>query len=298
VRIARSTTFLFITWCTSVQIFGEKCAQTGNQQNVQARAPPRPRAGRPRRPHHVPPKTTRRPRRAPSPCPAPRVSSESSRASRTAPCCTDPELATDRRSVGSIPSYARRPRSPYYSGISAVTATSLVRSRLSKPSALPLLAPTPPPTVPPAPPPERCLLRSSPSQTRASNASSRNPRGVHHHLFSRHCAQSSEPQHTAAVTAGHRRAPPSGAFLPKLQAPTSPRWAHPPPCAPARPGAPPASPEFVEPRRSHGQGPHCKLPPFSRVFTANQGYGCNTFDLCRVLGVKRIFNSECKWLNL
>jgi hypothetical protein len=43
---------------------------------------------------------------------------------------TGPELAADRWSVGGIPPYARRPRSPYYGGISAVTATSLVRSRL------------------------------------------------------------------------------------------------------------------------------------------------------------------------
>jgi hypothetical protein len=92
-----------------------------------------------------------------------------------------------------------------------------------KPSVLPLLAPTPPPTVPPMSPPECRLLRSSPSQTCASNASSRNHRGVRRRLFAWHCAPSPEPQHTATIAAGHRRAPPSGAFLPKLRAPTSPR---------------------------------------------------------------------------
>jgi hypothetical protein len=42
-----------------------------------------------------------------------------------APRRTGPELVADRRSVGGIPPYARRPRSPCYDWISAVTATSL-----------------------------------------------------------------------------------------------------------------------------------------------------------------------------
>jgi hypothetical protein len=44
--------------------------------------------------------------------------------SLVAPRRTGPELAADRRSVGGILPYARRLRSPYYGGISAVTATS------------------------------------------------------------------------------------------------------------------------------------------------------------------------------
>jgi hypothetical protein len=103
-------------------MFGEKHVQTVGQQHVQARALPRrtphPRAGRPRQPHHALPKATRRPRRAPSPCAAPRGSSESSRAlaRRVAPyrpgacrgplvcrrhpaICTSAEVAVLRRNL-------------------------------------------------------------------------------------------------------------------------------------------------------------------------------------------------------
>jgi hypothetical protein len=60
-----------------------------------------PRAGRPRRPSHAPPKATRRPRRAPSPRATPRGPWESSRPrSRHGPRRTSSVCATDRRSVG------------------------------------------------------------------------------------------------------------------------------------------------------------------------------------------------------
>jgi hypothetical protein len=93
-------------------------------------------AGRPRRPRHPPPKTTRRPRRATSPCAAPWVLGVLPAAGMrwTAPYW--PVRAADRRSIGSTLPYARRSRWLCYGSISSVTATSPGGLNYKNPSAV------------------------------------------------------------------------------------------------------------------------------------------------------------------
>jgi hypothetical protein len=91
---------------------------------VLTRSAPRPRAGRPRRPRHPPPKATRRLRPATSPCVAPRGLGVLPTARTPWTASYRPVRAADRRFVGSTPPYARRSRWPCYRSIFGVTATS------------------------------------------------------------------------------------------------------------------------------------------------------------------------------
>jgi hypothetical protein len=125
---------------------------------------PRPRVGRPRPPRHPPPKATHWPRRAPSPCAAPRGLGvlPAARTPWTAPY--RPVCAADRRSVGSTPPYASRSRWSCYGSISGVTATSPGGLNYKNPSAVRPLRATPT-RRPPLPPPP-CAHASASSHCR------------------------------------------------------------------------------------------------------------------------------------
>jgi hypothetical protein len=138
----------------------------------EARTPPRcdvarahaPRTGRPRRPRHPPPKATRRPRCAPSPCATPRGLGvlPATRTPWTAPY--RPVHAADRRSVGSTPPYVRRSRWSCYDSISGVTATSPGGLHYKNPSAVCPPRATPTRRLPSPPPP--CAHASASSHRR------------------------------------------------------------------------------------------------------------------------------------
>jgi hypothetical protein len=124
----RSTTFLFIACCTSVQIFGENRAQTGAQQHGFEPAGALRRDVAPRRPS---PRSFSRPTRAPR-----HIESRVPRASPS-PCRTCAVRAADRRSVRG-PGRTRVGRgAPWYDGIFAVTATSRASRPYLRPSAFP-----------------------------------------------------------------------------------------------------------------------------------------------------------------
>jgi hypothetical protein len=155
-----------------------------------------------------------------SPCAAPRGSLESSRAARMP--WTAPYRHGARRG---LPVCRRRPPAkaampPHLRSHALVIA---IEPPLFKPHAVPLLPPSPPPAAPSVPPPVNSP--SHPSQVRltflACSLGTLEACAIAY--IARHCAPSPEPQHTAAIAAGHHRALPSGASLPKLRPPTGPR---------------------------------------------------------------------------
>jgi hypothetical protein len=219
--------------------------------------------------------TTRRPRRASSPCAVPRGLGVLP-AART-PWTTQyrPVHAADRRFVGSTSSYACRSRWPCYGSISSVTATSPRGLNYKNPSVIrpPRTTPTRRPPFPPPP----CAHASASSHRRPTFPTySLGPVARSQATPCQPCALPL-PEAAAAATAGHHRAPTPATPLPNYGHPPNelhplPGWEH------RRNWWIPASP-----RRPLSQGPNCISIFLLGEFCAKYGYGCESAECYRGL---------------
>jgi hypothetical protein len=278
--VARSTTLVFISWSTFIQIFGEQFAQTGHQRNVLNRSAamcdvarvlaPRPCAGRPRRPRRAA-QGYRRPRHTPPHAPRPETLG-------VIPGPRAPRRAVPARGsprTGGPSAAPRRTRTGQghraTEASCAITATSPGWARLYKPShAFPRAATTllrarhcrPPASSPPRP------FSSAPNPSSPLPSSHRSLR---HHTLHDIALPQPGPQPATGATADRRRAPSPEPSPLKPRTPPRPRWACGRAPPPPRPGARPARQNLAGASASHGrgtqlhspdslQGSRCKIP--------------------------------------
>jgi hypothetical protein len=129
---------------------------------------------------------------------------------------------------------------------------------------------------------ENPVLRPCCCQNRATNTFPRTDWSSHTRLLSRPGRRLAGARPPATAAASVRRAHLLALSPPRVRTQIdSLRLLEPPQPLP-RPSPASNSPDFGQPRAPLVQGPHCETQALSRVFCADQGYGCEASDLSRV----------------